>query len=84
MNQNNRRQFLVALACTSVSLAPLSFGREPERRWCLGEVGWEAALNDVISDANAALAGAAIPPVYERGGPHWCMERALAREFKIG
>lgn len=85
MNQHSRRQFLITLACASASLAPLSFGVRPERRWQPSEVDWDTVINDVIRDHNAAMAGVLKQlPSYEVGGPHWCMKRELDCEIRTG
>ena len=82
MNQQNRRQLLITMACASASLTLFPFGFGVERRWCPRDVDW--VINDVIGDNNSLLMGTTKKlPVYEFGSPHWCMKRALDREFKI-
>jgi hypothetical protein len=83
MNQNNRREFLITLAWASASLTLLPIGLGAEQRWCPSDVNWDEVINDVIGDTNSLMAGTLkVPPIYELGSPHWCMKRALDREFK--
>jgi hypothetical protein len=82
MRKYNRRQFLIALACSTFSLSSLYLGAVSKRQWIPREVDWDTIINDVIGNTNAVLSGVSKElPSYEIGGPHWCMERALAREF---
>lgn len=82
MTKYNRRQFLIALACSTFSLSFLYLRAVSERPWNPSDVDWDTVINDVIGNTNAVLSGVSKElPSYEIGGPHWCMERALAREF---
>jgi len=85
MSQNNRRQFLKEMACAAASLALLPIWAESERKWLTRDVDWDVIINDVIGNTNAVLAGVSRGrPIYDVGSPHWCMERALSREFQKG
>jgi hypothetical protein len=85
MTKYNRRQFLIVLACSVVSLSPLSSGATSKQQWNPSDVDWDTVINDVIGNTNAVMAGVSKElPNYKAGSPHWCMERVLARELVGG